>query len=299
MSSECFSDRRSVLTSIDLPDRDKVSSGKVREMFADGPDHLLMVATDRISAFDVIMREGIPDKGTTLTALSKFWFRKTRHIVPNHWPESSEGSTEALLPDELKERTLRVIRAKPLPIECIVRGYLAGSGWKEYRERGTLAGEVLPRGLRESEQLPRALFTPSTKAATGHDENITRATAAQMLGKDLYERVEYISLRLYEFARSYAAERGIILADTKFEFGLRDGQLLLIDEALTPDSSRYWPAESYKPGCAQPSFDKQFLRDYLESLDWNKSPPPPPLPSHIIEGTRQRYLEALRRLTTE
>ncbi len=284
------------ITQVVLPGREKISSGKVREMYADGSDHLLMVATDRISAFDVIMREGIPDKGATLTALSRFWFHKTQHIVPNHLQDDDNAFAEAL-PAELRNRTLRVLRAKPLPIECIVRGYLAGSGWKEYRQYGTLAGEVLPTGLQESERLPAPCFTPSTKARSGHDVNITRQQAEEILSPDLLQQVEQFSLALYQFAHEHAWERGIILADTKFEFGLRDGKIFLIDEALTPDSSRYWPREGYQPGKPQPSFDKQFLRDYLETLDWDKSPPPPPLPLHIIQGTRERYLEALHRLT--
>lgn len=285
----------SPLLKADIPGLARVRSGKVREMFDLG-EHYLMVATDRISAFDVIMAQGIPRKGRILTQLSKFWFDLTREWLPNHL-------VSTLLPDAiaseswLQGRCMVVRKSSPLPIECVARGYLAGSGWKEYQSSGTLAGEPLPPGLRESERLSAPRFTPATKAESGHDINITRAEAARLIGASLFEQVEDITLRLYSFAHEYAASRGILLADTKFEFGLFEDQLLLIDEALTPDSSRFWPSEGYQPGKSQPSFDKQFLRDYLESLDWNKCPPPPPLPDELIARTSEKYLEAFQCLT--
>jgi phosphoribosylaminoimidazole-succinocarboxamide synthase len=273
--------------------------GKVREMYEAGDGRLLMVASDRVSAFDVVMDEPIPGKGAVLTALSTFWFRRTADIVPNHLITDDPDQ----LPAELRPvaqavpgRWLLVRRARRIDFECVVRGYLAGSAWAEYRRFGTVAGEAMPAGLMESQKLARPMFTPSTKAETGHDENISRAQLAAMIGGELAGRLEDASLRLYRFAEDYARRRGIILADTKFEFGLLDDRLLLIDEALTPDSSRYWPADQYRPGGPQASFDKQFLRDYLESVSWDKQPPPPPLPRHVIDGTAERYQEALRRL---
>jgi len=259
--------------------------GKVREMYVVDERHLLMVASDRVSAFDVVMAEPIPGKGAVLTALSAFWFRRTQDVVPNH------------LVAEQDERSLLVKRAERIDIECVVRGYLAGSGWAEYRRDGTLAGEGLPAGLRESERLAEPRFTPAIKAESGHDENISRAQLAAHLGGELARRLEELSLRLYAAGAEHAAGRGLILADTKFEFGLLDGELILIDELLTPDSSRYWPADGYAPGRAQPSFDKQFLRDYLETTGWDKQPPPPALPPEVIQGTADRYAEALRRLS--
>lgn len=259
--------------------------GKVREMYVVDERHLLMVASDRVSAFDVVMTEPIPGKGAVLTALSAFWFRRTQDLVPNHFVAEHD------------ERSLLVKRAERIDIECVVRGYLAGSGWAEYRQHGTLAGEALPGGLRESEQLAEPRFTPAIKAEAGHDENISRAQLSAQLGGDLAARLEALSLKLYAAGAEHAAQRGLLLADTKFEFGLIDGELILIDEVLTPDSSRYWPANGYEPGRAQPSFDKQFLRDFLEQTGWNKKPPPPALPAEVIDGTAQRYHEAVRRLT--
>ncbi len=275
-------------------------SGKVREMYALDESRLLMVASDRVSAFDVVMTEPIPGKGAVLTALTAFWLRRTAGLVPNHLLSDAPAD----LPDALRAiepsiagRWLLVRRAERIDIECVVRGYLAGSGWAEYRRQGTLAEETLPTGLVESQQLDEPVFTPAIKAESGHDENISRARLASMVGDPLAQQLERLSLQLYAFGAAHAFERGLILADTKFEFGLLDGQVILIDEALTPDSSRYWPADSYQPGGPQPSFDKQFLRDYLESCDWNKAPPPPPLPDWVVEGTAARYAEALRRLT--
>ncbi len=283
------------LTTIDLPGVPRISSGKVREMFDLG-DRLLMVASDRVSAFDVVMREGVPHKGKVLTQISKFWFDKTADWLPNHLItcDVPEGLPGALL----RGRTMVVRKAKPLPIECVVRGYLSGSGWKEYQVLGTLAGEPLPAGLVESSELPEPRFTPATKEVEGHDINITCEDAARIVGEDVFRRARDLSLRLYGFARDYARGRGIILADTKFEFGLLpDGSLIIIDEVLTPDSSRFWPADSYQPGRSQPSFDKQPLRDYLDGLDWDKKPPPPPLPKEVVDAMSARYVEAYRRIT--
>jgi len=267
--------------SLDLP---LFRRGKVRDMYVVDDDRLLMVASDRVSAFDVVMHEPIPGKGAVLTALSKFWFEQTRDAVPNHFVSQEN------------ERALLVRRAERIDVECVVRGYLAGSGWAEYRHDGTLAGEPLRAGLRESERLPEPRFTPATKAEKGHDENISRAHLRQLVGRELAARLEELSLRLYATGAEVAASRGLILADTKFEFGFVDGELILIDEALTPDSSRYWPADGYAPGKPQPSFDKQFLRDYLEASGWNKQPPPPPLTPEVIQGTADRYQQALIRL---
>jgi len=275
-------------------------SGKVREMYTVDDSRLLMVASDRVSAFDVVMTEPIPGKGAVLTALTVFWLRQTAQLVPNHLVSDAPAD----LPEELRAlepsiagRWLLVRRAERIDIECVVRGYLAGSGWAEYRRQGTLADEPLPPGLVESQRLDAPRFTPAIKAESGHDENISRAQLATMVGEPLAQQLERLSLALYAFGAAHALERGLILADTKFEFGLLDGDVILIDEALTPDSSRYWPADAYQPGGPQPSFDKQFLRDYLESCDWNKAPPPPPLPDWVIDGTAARYAEALRRLT--
>ena len=269
-------------------------------MYVVDDQRLLMVASDRVSAFDVVMREAIPGKGVVLTQLSKFWFRHTSKIVPNHVVSDDLDD----LPLEMREfatsltdRWLLVKRAERIDIECVVRGYLAGSGWAEYARHGTLADEPLPSGLREAEQLSHPVFTPAIKAETGHDENISRARLAAMLGEDLSTQLERLSLNIYAVGASYALDRGVILADTKFEFGLLDGELILIDEALTPDSSRYWPADAYEPGRTQASFDKQFLRDFLDGSGWNKMPPPPPLPQAVIDGTAARYHEALERLT--
>ena len=264
-----------------------VASGKVRELYALDEERLLLVASDRISVFDVVLPTEIPDKGRVLTGLSGFWFARTREICANH--------LEAIRPDG---RSTECRRLEMLPLECVVRGYLAGSGWKDYRGTGSVCGHALPGGLVESARLPEPIFTPSTKAVTGHDENITRAAAAELVGAGRFEEVERVSLALYRFAAEHAAERGILLADTKFELGLDEaGRLVLADEAFTPDSSRFWPADEYEPGGPQPSFDKQFARDYAESLDWDKTPPGPELPEEVVAGTRARYVEAFERLT--
>ena len=287
------------LLQIDLPGIRKLKSGKVREIFDLG-DRLLFVATDRISAFDCIMPNGIPRKGEVLTQISYFWFAQTASFQPNHLALAANAPLPANLQPfagQLGRRSMVVKKAKPLAIECVVRGYLAGSGWKEYRERQTVCGIKLPAGLKESSELPEPIFTPATKAETGHDENISFEQAAQIVGADIAERARAASLKMYRFARDYARQRGIIIADTKFEFGLFDGQLILIDEVLTPDSSRFWPADKYQAGRGQPSFDKQFVRDYLETLDWNKTPPAPALPADVVAKTQAKYLEAYQQLT--
>jgi phosphoribosylaminoimidazole-succinocarboxamide synthase len=282
------------LLSTDLP-FPAFRRGKVRDVYDLG-SRLLLVATDRISAFDCIMPEGIPDKGRILTQVANFWFGATRDILPNHLEATEvEAFPAGLQPfaDELRGRSILVRRTAPLPVECVVRGYLAGSGLKEYAQSGTVCGIPLPSGLRNADQLPEPIFTPSTKAEEGHDENIDFAAMARLIGQDLAVRVRDLSLALYRRGRELALERGILLADTKFEFGLLpDGELILIDEALTPDSSRYWLADGWRPGANPPSLDKQFLRDYLEALpDWNKQPPAPHLPEAVIQGVRSRYLD--------
>ena len=283
----------------DLPGIPKVGQGKVRELFeVDG--HLLMVATDRISAFDVILPNAIPHKGKVLTQLSAFWFERLAGMVDHHLVSVQVDEFPAPLQpfrEELAGRSMLVRKCTPLPIECVVRGYLAGSGWAEYRQSETICGSRLPSGLVESAELPEPIFTPATKATNGHDENISFDRAAQIIGPELAEQVRDLSLRIYNRAREYALEKGIIICDTKFEFGMEGFRLLLIDEVLTPDSSRFWPADEFEPGKSQPSFDKQFIRDYLETLDWDKAPPGPELPSSIVEATSQRYLEAYRLLT--
>jgi phosphoribosylaminoimidazole-succinocarboxamide synthase len=264
-----------------------VASGKVREIYALDDERLLLVASDRISTFDVVLPTPIPDKGRVLTGLSAFWFARTREIVPNHLLE--------LRPDG---RTMVCRKLEMLPIECVVRGYLAGSGWKDYRETGAVCGHVLPSGLRESERLPDTIFPPATKASEGHDENIDEEHAAALCGAERYRRAKEASVALYEFAARHAEARGIILADTKFELGVApDGTLVLGDEALTPDSSRFWPLEGYEPGKPQPSFDKQFVRDWCERTGWDKTPPGPELPDEVVTGTRARYAEAFELLT--
>jgi phosphoribosylaminoimidazole-succinocarboxamide synthase len=264
-----------------------LGSGKVRELFELDEERLLLVASDRISTFDVVLRTEIPDKGRVLTGLSGFWFGRTEELVPNHLLE--------LRPDG---RSTECRKLEMVPLECVVRGYLAGSGWNDYRETGAVCGHELPEGLLESERLPEAIFTPSTKAFEGHDENIDRTRAAELVGDELLDEVERVSLALYDFAAGRAAERGILIGDTKFEFGLdADGRLVLADEAFTPDSSRFWPADEYRPGRPQPSFDKQFVRDYCETLGWDKTYPGPQLPTDIVAGTRARYVEAFERLT--
>ncbi len=277
--------------------------GKVRDLYAVDDRHLLMVASDRLSAFDVILPTAIPGKGAVLTTVSNFWFARTRHIVPNHL-QLAERTLEQVLPDPVEralvaDRAVVARRLQGLPVEAIVRGYLIGSGWKDYRRTGRVCGIELPRGLRLADRLPEPIFTPSTKAALGaHDENISFDFVADAIGRELAERVRTVSLQIYREAAEYALKRGIIIADTKFEFGLDEqGRLVLMDEALTPDSSRFWPADQYRPGVNPPSFDKQFVRDYLETLDWDKRPPGPELPPEIVERTVAKYREALERLT--
>lgn len=285
------------VASVDLP-LPLFARGKVRDIYDLG-EHLLMVTTDRISAFDVVMDRPIPGKGIVLTGLSTFWFGLTRHIVPNHLVSVDPADFPAEVRDyreQLEGRAMLVKKARRVDVECVVRGYLAGSAWAEYQEHGTVAGEPFPPGLLESQKLPRPLFTPATKADTGHDENISVARMAEMVGAELTSRLQGLSIGLYTFAEEHARRRGIIVADTKFEFGLLDGQVILIDEVLTPDSSRFWPADGYQPGSPQPSFDKQYLRDYLVSVGWNKEPPPPPLPDQVVAMTAAKYREAFFRL---
>jgi phosphoribosylaminoimidazole-succinocarboxamide synthase len=271
--------------------------GKVRDIY-DAGDKLLIVATDRLSAFDVILPTPIPDKGSVLTQLSLFWFDLLRDVIPNHVVSGTEfpAPFEAYR-EELAGRSMLVRKTEPLPIECVVRGYVSGSGWKDYQATGQICGIALPAGLRESDRLPEPIFTPATKAATGHDENISFEQAAALIGKQRAQRVREISLEIYRRAAAYAEPRGILLADTKFEFGLLNDELIWIDEALTPDSSRFWPAAQYQPGGPQPSFDKQFVRDYLESIRWPKTPPGPELPLEVVGATRGKYREAYRILT--
>jgi phosphoribosylaminoimidazole-succinocarboxamide synthase len=277
---------------LDLP---LVASGKVREIYDLG-DRLLLVASDRISTYDVVHPNGIPDKGSVLTGISAFWFNKTGHIVPNHYISSTEG-----VPAAVRGRSMAVQKLKMLPVECVVRGYITGSGWKDYQATGKVSGIELPPGLRESEKLPMPIFTPSTKAEEGHDEAIDFEQAAEILGdRELAGRLRDVSIALYSFASDLAAERGVILADTKFEFGLDpEGQLILGDEALTPDSSRYWPAEGYEPGHGQPSFDKQYVRDWASSTGWDKAPPAPAVPDDVVAETRAKYVEAYELITGE
>jgi phosphoribosylaminoimidazole-succinocarboxamide synthase len=283
-------------TSLDLP---LVRRGKVRDVYDAGTE-LLMVTTDRLSAFDVVMPQGIPDKGRVLNQLSLFWFRRLENLIPNHivaadvadFPRHLQPHREAL-----DGRSMLVKKTEPLPVECVVRGYLSGSGLKDYRKTGSICGIDLPAGLQESQPFPSPIFTPATKAETGHDENIPFEQMAKTIGVERAEEAKRASLRIYESARAHAATAGLVIADTKFEFGVHDGQLIWIDEALTPDSSRFWEASRVEAGRTPPSFDKQFVRDYLETLDWNKTPPGPRLPEDVIAGTRARYLEAFRRLT--
>jgi phosphoribosylaminoimidazole-succinocarboxamide synthase len=277
------------------------ASGKVRELYGFG-DRLLLVASDRISAFDVVLPTAIPDKGRVLTGLSRFWFERTRGVVRNHmlsvsvadFPEEARGA-----PD-LAGRTMLAKRLQMLPIECVVRGYLVGSGWKDYRATGSVCGHALPTGLREADKLPEPLFTPSTKATEGHDTNIDRAGGIALVGEERFDEIERISIELYRTAADYALERGIIIADTKFEFGVDEQDRIVIgDEVLTPDSSRFWPVDEYAPGGSPPSYDKQYVRDWLETLDWDKTPPGPEIPADVVAGTRARYVEAYERLTGE
>ena len=285
-------------TSIELPGIQKLRSGKVREVFDLG-ETLLFVATDRISAFDVILPDPIPYKGAVLNQISAFWFNRFDEIENHFVTADVEQFPKELQPfrEQLAGRSMIVKKTKPLPVECVVRGYLAGSGWKEYEQSQSVCGIELPAGLKQGSQLPEPIFTPATKAAEGHDENIDMKRCVQILGEALADRVKALSLEIYSRGRDHAAQRGIIVADTKFEFGTVDGDLLLIDECLTPDSSRFWPKDQYAVGQSPPSFDKQFVRDYLETLDWDKTPPAPRLPKDVIEKTSAKYLEAFRRLT--
>jgi len=287
-----------LLHSLELPGVRKVASGKVREIFDLG-EHLLLVTTDRISAFDCILPNPIPRKGEVLTQLSSFWFERF-DFLENHIVSTEFSDFPALLrpfETELRGRSMLVKKAQPLPVECVVRGYLAGSGWKEYQSRGSVCGIPLPGGLLQAQQLPETLFTPSTKAVSGHDENIGWEECVRLVGSEVAGEVRSHSVKLYEAGRAWAATKGILIADTKFEFGLLDGRVILIDECLTPDSSRFWPAGGYAPGMSPPSFDKQFVRDYLETLAWDKTPPAPALPGEVVEGTSAKYLEAFERLT--
>ncbi|GFO54687.1 phosphoribosylaminoimidazole-succinocarboxamide synthase [Geomonas sp. Red276] len=288
-----------VLTT-DFPGLKLAARGKVRDIYDLG-EALLIVTTDRISAFDVIMNEGIPNKGYVLTQISAFWFRQMEGIIKNHIisTEVADFPKECQpYADVLAGRSMLVKKAKPLAAECIVRGYISGSGWKDYQQTGAICGIKLPAGLKESDRLPQPIFTPSTKAELGtHDENISFEKMAEICGQEISEKVREVTLAIYEKARDIADEKGIIIADTKFEYGIYNDELIIIDECMTPDSSRFWPKESYKPGGPQPSFDKQFLRDYLETLDWGKTAPAPPLPAEIVQKTADKYMEALVKLT--
>ncbi len=277
-----------------------VHSGKVRDIYAVGDDRLLMVTSDRMSAFDVVMAEPIPHKGRVLTAMSAYWFDVLGDVVGNHLismdpADLPEGASDGT--DDLAGRIMLCHKAEMLPIECIVRGYITGSAWKEYQKAGTMHGQPLPAGLQESEQLPEPVFTPSTKADTGHDENISYEAAVALVGEEVAAKARTVSLELYSRGAELARERGIIIADTKFELGFVDGELVVCDEVLTPDSSRFWPEDQWKPGTTPPSFDKQPLRDYLETLDWDKTPPPPSLPDEVVAATRDRYIEGYERIT--
>ena len=293
------SKKHSVLLETNLPGVKLFSRGKVRDVYELG-DKLLVVATDRLSAFDVVMREGIPDKGRVLTQLSCFWFNLIQDEFRHHFISANVADYPAELhpfADQLEGRSMLVEKAKTFPIECVVRGYLVGSGWKEYRANGSVCGIKLPAGLQEASRLETPIFTPSTKAEVGHDENITWEELVARIGNDAAGKLRDLSLKLYSKGREFAEGRGIIIADTKFEWGLKNDQIILIDEVLTPDSSRFWPQDEYAQGKSQPSFDKQFVRDYLESLKWNKQPPPPPLPLEVVEKTSEKYREAYRLLT--
>lgn len=290
---------KEVLLTTDFKDLKLYKRGKVRDVYDLG-DRLLIVSTDRISCFDVVLACGIPYKGEVLTALSLFWFDFIKDIIPNHLVTADT----AKYPSELKKyaqqlagRSMLVVKTRSFPVECVVRGYLSGSGWKEYREKQSVCGINLPAGLKESDKLPQIIFTPSTKADSGHDLNIDQKYVESAVGKEIADKLKEISIAIYKKASEYALSQGIIIADTKFEFGMLGNKIILIDEVLTPDSSRFWPKDQYQPGLAQPSFDKQFVRDYLESLEWDKNPPAPGLPPQIIEKTSQKYLEAFRRLT--
>jgi phosphoribosylaminoimidazole-succinocarboxamide synthase len=282
------------VSSVGLP---KLRSGKVRDVYEVGGDRLLMVASDRISAFDVILPEPIPDKGRVLTAVSTFWFDQTKDLVPNHLISVDPADFPEGAGPDIAGRAMLVKAAKPVLMECVVRGYLFGSAWSEYKKHGTVNGEPLPSGMVNAERLPEPIFTPSTKADAGHDMALTRDDAIALVGKDLYEQLRELSIAVYKYGTTVASARGILLADTKFEFGTVDGELVLIDEILTPDSSRFWPADEYEPGTAPPSFDKQYVRQYLLDQGWDGTPPPPSLPEKVVEGTRSRYIEAYELLT--
>jgi phosphoribosylaminoimidazole-succinocarboxamide synthase len=286
------------LLTLELPEFRKIASGKVREIFDLG-EHLLFVATDRISAFDCIIPNAIPHKGEVLTQLSAFWFGKfgfvENHVVSTSFDEFPEALQK--YESELNGRCMIVRKAQPLPIECVVRGYLIGSGWKDYQATGSVCDIPLPAGLQQADRLPETIFTPATKAASGHDENISWDRSVELVGEDVARQARDLAIRIYEEGRAWAAGRGIIVADTKFEFGLLDSRVILIDECLTPDSSRFWPASEYRPGISPPSFDKQFVRDYLETLDWPKTPPAPQLPPEVIRKTSEKYVDAYERLT--
>jgi phosphoribosylaminoimidazole-succinocarboxamide synthase len=277
----------------------RIGRGKVRDIYAVGADKMLIVTSDRLSAFDVVLPDPIPDKGRVLNEMANFWFARLGHVVPNQLtgidPESVVSNSEK---DQVRGRSVVVKKLKPLPIEAVVRGYIIGSGWKDYQKTGTVCGIELPKGLRQAQKLPAPIFTPATKAAEGHDENISFTEVEKLIGAELAAKVRDVSIRLYREAADYAATKGIIIADTKFEFGLDEkNRLVLIDEVLTADSSRFWPADSYRIGASPPSFDKQYVRDYLETLDWNKTPPAPRLPAEVIRKTSEKYREALERLT--
>jgi phosphoribosylaminoimidazole-succinocarboxamide synthase len=288
-----------IILESNLPGVERYARGKVRDVYSAG-DNLLIVATDRISAFDYILATGIPDKGRVLTQLSVFWFDFVREITPTHFLSADCGEYPAPLRqfrDQLEGRSMLVKRARMIEVECVARGYLAGSGWKEYRQSGTVCGIPLPPGLQESDKLPKPIFTPSTKAQSGHDENVPFEAVVALVGQDLARRLRNLTLAIYGHAAEYAAARGVIIADTKFEFGFVGDQLVLADEVLTPDSSRFWPAETWRPGGPQPSYDKQYVRDYLESIHWNKQPPAPPLPAEVAGKTSEKYQQAYRALT--
>ena len=288
-----------VLLKTEFPDLKLFRRGKVRDVY-DLQDKLLIVSTDRISCFDVVLPNGIPDKGKILTGISKFWFDFTKDVIDHHlittdvdkYPQSLKKYKA-----DLVGRSMLVLKTKPLPVECIVRGYLSGSGWKEYKHKQSVCGIDLPKGLKESDKLPEVIFTPSTKADVGHDQNVNQKYIEDLVGLAIANQLRKVSIDVYKRASGYALEKGIIIADTKFEFGIYNDQMIIIDEMLTPDSSRFWPLEEYSPGKTQPSFDKQFVRDYLETLDWNKTPPAPGLPEAIINKTREKYLDAYRKLT--
>ncbi|MDA0770322.1 MAG: phosphoribosylaminoimidazolesuccinocarboxamide synthase [SAR202 cluster bacterium Casp-Chloro-G4] len=278
---------------------DMLYHGKVRDTYGLGDDQLLMIATDRISAFDVVLPTGIPEKGAVLSQISAFWFKKTSHIIPNHFIALATDRPDLDISPELARRSMVVKRADRIDVECIVRGLITGSAWSEYRRSGTVSGQPMPAGLVEGDRFPEPIFTPTTKADEGHDESITIEEMEEMVGKDLTGRLAEVSIALYSYARDFASERGIIIADTKFEFGTVKGELTLIDEVLTPDSSRFWDASGYAPGKSLPNYDKQFVRDWLDAQGWDHEPPAPELPSDVVEKTHQRYLEAYKKLTGE